>query len=525
MMKVFVSNFFVAVFVFTRLFTQAQVTPVSCDASGNWLFFGNYDGGKLNIVVDQDVPNLKIGICSYEPVTVTFSGQYVGNITDVYYAGYNSTVGNNHCGYSVFTSTFTGINPALVTVDVMPPVNIISPPNPNNFLGSPNGWNTGVVCVYSCDINNNQGGCNTIDQVLDVFQTRFGGLLRGMEIQYCCWLENTPYRVSKVTGKCCNSFNGNGIASINYPQGPFCDGSGSIDPNLQGDSSGTFYANNPGLDVNPATGVINFNASNPGTYLVTYAIAINCTSYIYTDTVTIIGGGSQTTINDSACVSYIAPWGNVYSQSGIYADTISTTSGCDSIITLNLTILESNPQFQIVTDDSDICLQNNLSLNINGNETITSVLWNFGDPLSGNANSSTSFNPSHSFSDTGTYNISCIVNYNCGSDTINKIISVSDCSIETQELCKLFIPNTFTPNADGKNDLFKLVTNCELLDYEFLIFNRWGELIFKSNNYSETWDGKYNNQDCQMGLYIYSLSYRFTNMSFDIQYGSINLMR
>jgi len=180
----------------------------NCDTSGNWYFFGNYDGGKLNIVVDENVPNMKIGICTYEPVEVTFSGPFVGNITDVYYAGFNSSVGNNHCGFPIFTSSINGVNPALVTIDVAPPVNIISPPNPNNILNQPNGFNFGVICVASCDTSTWQGGCNTIDQVLDVFQTRFGGSLRGLKVQYCCWSDSLPYRLSSVTGSCCSSTSG-----------------------------------------------------------------------------------------------------------------------------------------------------------------------------------------------------------------------------------------------------------------------------------------------------------------------------
>ena len=61
---------------FTSIFNikaQGSFTP-NCDPTGNWILFANYDGGNLNIVVDQNIPNLKIGICTYEPVNVTFSG-------------------------------------------------------------------------------------------------------------------------------------------------------------------------------------------------------------------------------------------------------------------------------------------------------------------------------------------------------------------------------------------------------------------------------------------------------------------
>jgi len=62
---------------------------------------------------------------------------------------------------------------------------------------------------------------------------------------------------------------------------------------------------------------------------------------------------------------------------------------------------------------------------------ITSLVWNFGDPVSGINNTSTINNPSHTFSSTGTYSVSLILNYKCGSDTITKNINVSGLTITT----------------------------------------------------------------------------------------------
>ncbi|MCX6323737.1 MAG: hypothetical protein NTZ41_05995, partial [Sphingobacteriales bacterium] len=316
---------------------NTTTSPVNCDSTGNWFLFGNYDGGKLNIIVDQNIPNLKIGICTYEPVIVTFSGPFVGNITDVYYAGFNSSVNNNNCGFPITTTSFVGVNPALTTVAVTPPVNIISPPNPANIGNLPNGNNFGIVGVTSCDINTYQGGANTIDQVVDVFQTRFGGSLRGLKVQYCCWSDTLPYRLSNVSGRCCNTTPG--IATLSYPPGPFCGGSGQVLPTLLGDSSGTFFSTPSGLIINTNTGVVNLSGSNPGTYEVFYALTENCITNLFKDTIVISSGSnSVSSISATACSSYTAPWGTVYTQSGIYNDTLTNVSGCDSIISVNLTI-------------------------------------------------------------------------------------------------------------------------------------------------------------------------------------------
>jgi gliding motility-associated-like protein len=316
---------------------NSTTNPFNCDTSGNWFLFGNYSGGELNIIVDKNIPNLKIGICTYEPVKVTFGGAFVGNITDVYYAGFNSNQNNNFCGYPISTTSFVGVNPALTTVAVTPPVNIISPPNPANILNLPNGNNTGVVAISSCNLNTYQGGANTLDQVLDVFQIRFGGSSRGIIIQDCCWVDSIPFRLGRISGQCCNS--GPGTATLSYPPGPFCSGAGQLLPSLLGDSSGTFFSYPSGLVIDQITGEINLSGSNPGTYEVIYAVYSNCFTYLFNDTIVISNGNnSVTSITASACNSYTAPWGITYTQSGIYNDTLTNVSGCDSIISLNLSI-------------------------------------------------------------------------------------------------------------------------------------------------------------------------------------------
>lgn len=66
----------------------------------------------------------------------------------------------------------------------------------------------------------------------------------------------------------------------------------------------------------------------------------------------------------------------------------------------------------------------------------------------------------------------------------------------------LFIPNVFSPNADGKNDVFK-PTMVRYTNYLMRIYNRWGELMFSTNNINEGWDGKYHATQVPEDIYIY----------------------
>ena len=66
----------------------------------------------------------------------------------------------------------------------------------------------------------------------------------------------------------------------------------------------------------------------------------------------------------------------------------------------------------------------------------------------------------------------------------------------------VFIPNSFTPNGDGMNDV--LYVRSDVLDEcYFVIYNRWGEKIFETVDQSIGWDGKFKQKDCQRGTYDY----------------------
>ena len=70
----------------------------------------------------------------------------------------------------------------------------------------------------------------------------------------------------------------------------------------------------------------------------------------------------------------------------------------------------------------------------------------------------------------------------------------------------MFVPSAFSPNGDGKNDIFiPKGINVSENNYEFYIFNRWGELIFQSFNPKVGWDGTYNNKLVQVDAYVWLL--------------------
>jgi PKD repeat protein len=157
------------------LFFSTGAYAQVCNPTGNIVIFSNYDGGTLNINVDMNIPNLKIGIVSYEAVEVTFSGSFVGNITAVEYAGYNNSP-NTNCSPTISTTNFAGL-PGGVTPNIE-----FAPPS---TFSDPDGYSS-IICAYSCTTGS-MGGCNTPEQVYDYFQNLFSGSVYSHKTQYGCW--------------------------------------------------------------------------------------------------------------------------------------------------------------------------------------------------------------------------------------------------------------------------------------------------------------------------------------------------
>jgi gliding motility-associated-like protein len=106
------------------------------------------------------------------------------------------------------------------------------------------------------------------------------------------------------------------------------------------------------------------------------------------------------------------------------------------------------------------------------------------------------------------------------------VYSYSNETLLTQR-ANLFIPNAFTPNRDGINDDFKPVNYFTDLtgDYQMLIYNRWGQKIFETNDIQEPWKGDYKGDPAPSGVYVYYITYKSLE-GLDIQkHGTVTLLR
>jgi gliding motility-associated-like protein len=168
----------------------------------------------------------------------------------------------------------------------------------------------------------------------------------------------------------------------------------------------------------------------------------------------------------------------------------------------------------------DSCLQSSISFSIATASTINQINWNFDDPTSGANNSSSDLNPSHQFSEIGTYQITAIVEFGCYTDTISENITLFNCTDTTTSILLFEFPNVISANEDGINDFFEIDNLPE--NTEVIILNRWGNVVFSSTNYQNNWDGKDNSGNTLVdGVY----TYKFTTKVGKTGHGFVHLVR
>lgn len=97
--------------------------------------------------------------------------------------------------------------------------------------------------------------------------------------------------------------------------------------------------------------------------------------------------------------------------------------------------------------------------------------------------------------------------------------------ISPKNCCDIILPDAFTPNGDGKNDVFRIRSNGFQLIYKFVIMNRWGQKIFETSDQNQGWDGYFNNKPQDPGMYSYYIKYKCTNKEEFEKTGNFILIR
>ncbi len=161
-------------------------------------------------------------------------------------------------------------------------------------------------------------------------------------------------------------------------------------------------------------------------------------------------------------------------------------------------------------NDTTLCFDDELILNV-ANDSVFYYQWQDG-----------SVEPEMTVNEPGSYAV--LVANECGIATDQIAVEFKDC-----DHCGIYIPNTFSPNNDGKNDDFRVYSECQFDYFNLKIFNRWGDLLFESDAIDETWEGNFKNEKSDLGVFVFLLQYEFISERGErisgMQSGDITLLR
>lgn len=187
---------------------------------------------------------------------------------------------------------------------------------------------------------------------------------------------------------------------------------------------------------------------------------------------------------------------------GLYSVIVTDANNCSTKETIRIIDIVQPPS-GFLQADTVLCTGNTLQLYVPG---FKSWLWNDGSTA-----------PSKLITSAGIYRVTVTDRNNCiATASIN--ISASDCITAG-------IPNAFTPNNDGLNDIFRPVVNKEILQYNLKVFNRNGKMLFQSASPLAGWNGSWKSQPQPAGSYVYSFVFTDITGKTHLYKGSILLVR
>ena len=136
--------------------------------------------------------------------------------------------------------------------------------------------------------------------------------------------------------------------------------------------------------------------------------------------------------------------------------------------------------------DTTLCNGEDFRLQVNGNAD--SLIWQDGAVTS-----------SYKVETSGLYTV--VAKNGCGTDTLQATVNLAACS------CQLLLPNAFTPDGNGYNDTFRPLHACEMRDFQMAIYDRFGELIFRSSSPEFGWDGNFGGHKVPSGSFVWMVHY------------------
>lgn len=189
-------------------------------------------------------------------------------------------------------------------------------------------------------------------------------------------------------------------------------------------------------------------------------------------------------------------------DTGIYWVKVKDNNGCENSDTVKITSL-TNPPANFIEADTSICSYETIVLK--PTSVFTSYLWSDGSTL-----------PYLEIHQSGNYFLKVLDSNGCaGQEQI---------TVKQRNCTNLIVfPSAFTPNGDGLNDQFKPAVKGKILNYNFSIYNRWGQKIFESFDPLKGWNGFYN-KSLKTDVFVWLCQYQFEGESRQTKKGTVTLI-
>lgn len=273
--------------------------------------------------------------------------------------------------------------------------------------------------------------------------------------------------------------------------------------------------------------------------------SLSCNSPVISDGVSVIVlKKARTAINQFICEgeSYEG-----YTASGTYNDSFAGSNGCDSIRTLTLVVYPK----QHSTFDTTICfgtsyLEHNQAgsytytyTDVHGCDSIHTVILRVLPDINAKPYTDTILCSGDTLTlSPGVYDAYLWQDGSTGSmypvtySGAYKVTVTNKCGTATkttrvqEKVCIVAFPTAFSPNGDGRNDLFRVVNAYNLSRYHCVVFNRWGQRIFETTDPYKGWTGAINAKQAEIGTYIWWCEYQRKGETQPVQLkGTVVLMR
>lgn len=208
---------------------------------------------------------------------------------------------------------------------------------------------------------------------------------------------------------------------------------------------------------------------------------------------------------------------HTYTQSGTYTINVMVTSsaGCSNSQNTSASITVHNLSKALFTAEAiDGTTVSPVYKFLNTSINAATFTWSFGDGAN-----STIYSPQHSYTDKGEYLVTLHVS---SSEGCRDSLTIP---VEIKPIFTIYIPNAFTPDGSGINDFFS-AKGQEISEFRMMIFNRWGDLIFETNDLAKGWDGRANGgtEIAQDGVYVYKIEVRDFQSKYHDYMGHVTLL-